>query len=1406
MHLLFFRTEKNRTEKQMSSGCCFCNLKAPCSTIFDNEPSEDGGSIRCDFKYCDCGHKFFPSTDVSIKELASHVGSSVDAFIQREAAADPTLLFSMQSCAAPPLGSFPVVYPAESRTSSASVVIILELDDKKCSISEWLPEVFRCAYAGTPAFPYIFTRRFRSRKHLLEGLLLGELHANLSSAHTADPKRLPVLLVLSSHGPSQGQIFCTTPSPYSAKFDDYREYCSLHDFVVTAQMAFGDVLCGIYVSSCYAAKLDKSHKDYPVDVSWLIDGTLKVELAGPAAEVYYSGSQTADTHIISSFVEAAALIEKEKFLCSRPLGRIVKNAQERMFPDLCDEMKLRYLNNMDLSAIFGKSVRYRINEAPYKKSGDSCENSILIKDEDDVEEEEEKKEKEKEEERVDESKSDGKGDNKNSKEQDGGEKEKEEEEEEEEDTVHEHKVITSDLVVAFLPLSSRERLLAVSLSKNLSMRSDIKVDALVVTIDNVEEKLRMYADSKRLFLIVLDAPVGHSFFSERVRSKECFEVSKRLSTANKYPYGTLYVCGSKDTVRRYTAQTPYPTAALCIESVRPSTWIPFLMYAMHLPVGENGSAAASLNASFSSDVVPPKEKWELDDVVKECNHVCSGMAHDSTLQTLSTWDPSSAPHHTPRLKPLPGGVLSNVKKEKDVSSATTSTTTSSSSSANPTTFLPLPITTTTITAGNGCDVPDLQQQQQQPPQQKRIKIAGSQERRRGRRKSGNCKYSDEDLPLSANFREAPVTHMAIQWDVDFSRQVMYGEIEYRVGGSGSGSDTATAATTNNSVCNAKELVLDCSMLTVWEVFFVQQEASSSGPPVDALVPAEYVTTPYSVTVMRPPGATQFPERVVVRFSTTPEGLSVIWRRDADANPCVFTGCCSLNNRSIMPCQDAPAAAVTYTASVTVPRDYRVLMSAPPDPSRPPQRTLAASGGEKVTYSFRMNTPLPPSTISIAVGVFEECPVYGLSVPASIYAPRSLMPAAVKAFAEPLRHLVPAFTAYLGPFPFERADIAVMPPDFLPLGLQNPNITFLSQSMVAADGSMTGHLAHELAHNYFGLLVSESDWYEMWLSEGFADYTSERVLLRCLGLAPREQEEHARVASLLRYQSLLDDLRNTDDSEHSLASAEPVEGVVKGCMRPVLGTIQYNMGYFILRHLALSVGVERFDAFLARYVEHFRNKLLTGRDALDFFFEVFPDVHTLTFCTEVMEAWLDSTNIYDNLAWKIRSLCSCSKDTNRFLAAIERALALFYRADAFIAAGRIAHAKILCKEIASEMRSVWDTTMISLFLAMADEVDQVHSRTYTILAKYLSLTKANADVRNAFCEIIVKRRITKLYPEVERLLLHDQSMGLYVFSGLLNGGSKERKLAISVYEKLNGKQDPQKQITMLKLLRDYKVIK
>src|SRR5204863_3568068 len=112
-----------------------------------------------------------------------------------------------------------------------------------------------------------------------------------------------------------------------------------------------------------------------------------------------------------------------------------------------------------------------------------------------------------------------------------------------------------------------------------------------------------------------------------------------------------------------------------------------------------------------------------------------------------------------------------------------------------------------------------------------------------------------------------------------------------------------------------------------------------------------------LTISLPAKAT----RVRIHYATSPGASGLQWLEPSQTagkkEPFLFTQSEAIHARSWIPLQDSPAVRVTYTAQVHTPRNLVAVMSAEKlsDPSR------------DTGYMFRMQQPIPPYLIALAVG-------------------------------------------------------------------------------------------------------------------------------------------------------------------------------------------------------------------------------------------------------------------------------------------------------------------------------------------------------------------------------------------------------------------------------------------------------
>jgi leukotriene-A4 hydrolase len=59
-------------------------------------------------------------------------------------------------------------------------------------------------------------------------------------------------------------------------------------------------------------------------------------------------------------------------------------------------------------------------------------------------------------------------------------------------------------------------------------------------------------------------------------------------------------------------------------------------------------------------------------------------------------------------------------------------------------------------------------------------------------------------------------------------------------------------------------------------------------------------------------------------------------------------------------------------------------------------------------------------------------------------------------------------------------------------MENPCLTFVSSALIAGDRSLTSVVAHEIAHSWTGNLVTNKDWGNFWMNEGFTKFLERKI--------------------------------------------------------------------------------------------------------------------------------------------------------------------------------------------------------------------------------------------------------------------------------------------------------------------------
>eukprot|EP00741_Cyanophora_paradoxa_P013068 tig00020675_g12621.t1 len=219
----------------------------------------------------------------------------------------------------------------------------------------------------------------------------------------------------------------------------------------------------------------------------------------------------------------------------------------------------------------------------------------------------------------------------------------------------------------------------------------------------------------------------------------------------------------------------------------------------------------------------------------------------------------------------------------------------------------------------------------------------------------------------------------------------------------------------------------------------------------------------------------------VHYRTTEYSGGIQWldakQTAGKKHPFAFTQFECILARTVVPCQDTPSVKATYSIEVRCPTPLVAVCSGENEcaPVFHPQDNT-------ISYSYRQRNPIPSYLIALACGALANAPIGPRS---RIYAEQCMLDASVHEFRAETEAFIKAAEKVTGvPYNWGRYDIVVLPSSFPYGGMENPNLNFLSASLLAGDRSLTNVLAHEIAHSWSGNLVTNENWSSFWLNEGF----------------------------------------------------------------------------------------------------------------------------------------------------------------------------------------------------------------------------------------------------------------------------------------------------------------------------------
>ncbi|EIL97251.1 aminopeptidase [Rhodanobacter thiooxydans] len=402
-----------------------------------------------------------------------------------------------------------------------------------------------------------------------------------------------------------------------------------------------------------------------------------------------------------------------------------------------------------------------------------------------------------------------------------------------------------------------------------------------------------------------------------------------------------------------------------------------------------------------------------------------------------------------------------------------------------------------------------------------------------------------------------VTHLDLDLTIDFPRRQLDGHATLQL-------DWKNP--------KAQSLVLDTRDLKIARVEALGADGKAT-PLKYALAPRDKVLGS-KLTIATP----KHPAQVRIVYASSPEASGLQWltqTQTADKTlPFMFSQSESIHARSWVPLQDSPAVRFTYKAHVTAPKEVRVVMSALNDAKHP-------LDGD---FRFDQPHPIPSYLLAIAAG---DLAVKETGPRSAVYAEPSVVDKVAHEF-EDTEQLIAATEQLYGPYAWGRYDILVLPPSFPFGGMENPNMTFATPTVLVGDKSLVSLVSHELAHSWSGNLVTSAAWRDIWLNEGFTTYVQGRITEAVYGKALADEE------ALLSARALQKGIGAMAANAQKLAPDPRGIGA-----DDALSDVAYDKGSWFLRTLEQRFGRERFDAYLKGYFNHFAWHSITTEQMLDY---------------------------------------------------------------------------------------------------------------------------------------------------------------------------------------------------------------
>ena len=274
----------------------------------------------------------------------------------------------------------------------------------------------------------------------------------------------------------------------------------------------------------------------------------------------------------------------------------------------------------------------------------------------------------------------------------------------------------------------------------------------------------------------------------------------------------------------------------------------------------------------------------------------------------------------------------------------------------------------------------------------------------------------------------------------------------------------------------------------------------------------------------------------------------------------------MDNHHWVPLYDYPNDKATFEVSLTVEKKFTALSNG---------ELISVKNNKDGTHTWHWHEhfPMVSYLISYVIGEFEKVEDSYNGIPVNYWVYEENKHEALRSFG-----LTTDMMKYFGnrtgiEYPYEKYDQVIID-DFMFGGMENITLTHntdrtMFDEFAAPDVSSDGLVAHELAHQWFGDMLTTRNWAHAWLNEGFATFFSRKYRENKFGF---DEGEYIRFGEINGYFGSNKKWRRSTVQHKFYESMDVFDGHI------------YAKGSLILNMLQDYIGEDAFWRFIQHYTK------------------------------------------------------------------------------------------------------------------------------------------------------------------------------------------------------------------------------